>query len=553
MVDNNMTEKEQPQAGGINPSASGAVLDEKEQVSSSETSEKKEPVFAPQLPKPLQEIAPQVRGVVGPTPEEAVKANETRGPLEEDLSTKEKIAYASLVASGAALSFAAGVPAIVEAGQGGLPNYYESLPGEAVVEIGPGVWFGGHTEAMSGALNAKFAEYQNIGVAPELPFGIDKGSLFLKGPDGKFYEFAAGERAFYHVVDGQLMRVLIVRDLARGKIELGLGKDFVLNQESLEIIAKKPITGEPGSQVPTLTQIRSTLTLEGAENYAPNKVGQSIGFPWDQAVRYENGHNVSGIFDEAMKKKAGEKALEIFGYPVSEPSVNKSVIKGVPTDIEWVLTERAALTNNPNNPQAMQVEGGLVGNLLIAALNHGNENLPAIGGPYPTPIPTRTPEPTPTKTPESKYGLTAGDGWAIYNSRDASTSLVVMNRPGLDEIRKIIGPNSPSIELALFGSLEEAQQLYGVDPTRFTPLYAPGLNGGQVDIGKKFQFKDEKGNGIVALLVDKNKLSQTAGLNWVKLVYANLMLGTLFPAGENPERDTALRKTIINNTELQVN
>lgn len=418
--------------------------------------------------------------VIGASPEEARELNKPHDtPNKKGLSELKK-GILAVTGVGTAIGGTAVVveqgwikpPAIIEQGQNiaekfsGIfapttaeaagPDYYESLPPQAIKEISTGVWFGAHTDGMSSALSSKINEYKNAGVSDELPMGIDKGSLFLKGPDGKFYEFAVGERGVYHSVGRTLMRALITRDLARGAIELASGKDFQLSSESKNIIANKPVTGDSGSKFPSLTQIRNSLTLMGAENPAPNKISQPLTFSWDAGADYQNGHNISGIFLKAMQAKAGSKYVEIFGLPVGEPIVETTVLGTTPTVIAWQPYERATLTYNPNNPQPNQVEGGLAGNQFIAALNHGDETLPAIGGQ------NNPPETHP-------YGMEEyhGNGWNLYNMEGALLSLSPANEGLLNSLPSKYPKGKFPFEVWMIGDFQQAQDKWGLIPSNF--------------------------------------------------------------------------------------
>jgi hypothetical protein len=253
-------------------------------------------------------------------------------------------------------------------------------------------WSGSHTTQVADALQAKLAQYQNQSLVKQAVLGIDKGSLFLRGSDNQFYEFAIGERGAYHIVDGQMQRALIMRDLANGQIQLDSADQnfFTLPEDTLAVLEQTPIAGEAGSDAPTFQQMRSLLTISGAENYDQDmrglpalktidksgSIGTASGVPWLFITVYENGHNLPQGTIDFLNRTYGAKALETIGLPISDPFWMKLVINGQPSWILCQAFERGTITYNPQNPVATQYEGGLIGNMLVSLLNSGDENLP---------------------------------------------------------------------------------------------------------------------------------------------------------------------------------
>lgn len=254
------------------------------------------------------------------------------------------------------------------------------------------VWSGSHTPQIAGALKAKLSQYPNQALVTQAVYGMDKGSLFLRGSDNQFYEFAVGERGAYHMVNGQMERALIMRDLANGKIELDSANQnfFVLPEDAAAVLAQTLIAGEAGSDAPTFQQMRGFLTASGAENYDQDMRGQpalktidhtgaigtASGVPFLYITTYENGHNVPQGTIDYLNRTYGAKALESVGLPISDPYWMKLTIGGQPTWVLWQAFERGTITFNPRNPTATQYEGGLIGNMLVSVLNAGDENLP---------------------------------------------------------------------------------------------------------------------------------------------------------------------------------
>lgn len=430
------------------------------------------------------------------------------------------------------------------------PDYYETLPAEASTEIGNGVWWGVRTGTMQAAIDQKKREYDAAGVSPEIAFGLpgvdeNKGSFFIKGPDNKFYEFALGARGVAHIVDGQLMRVLVKRDLARGAIELRQGVDYQMSDEAKNIVASRPVTGEPGSQFPSLSQIRNELTLIGAENYAPQKSSsESIGFPWTTVDGYQNGHNTLGIFTQAQQNKAKDKALEIYGYPIGEPRAGISVIKGQPVEIMWQPFERGDWTYNPGNPTEYQCEGGLAGNQFIAALNHGNENLPAVGGEIP---------------PTGEFYESGVDGLDLKCDRQAPIRITIPeeDKPNLAGLRQTLinfGYGDKTIQMNIFKDLNEAGA-NGFDPADFheLPLQRPS-DKQWVNVGWVYGRVGEIKRGPEAFVLDRTGLEVFGDWENVKQSLIIYSVTQICGNGEDSYPfQRVVNPLIIQNTRLDTN
>jgi hypothetical protein len=98
-------------------------------------------------------------------------------------------------------------------------------------------------------------------------------------------------------------------------------------------------------------------------------------FPLMYIVDYQNGHNLPAGTVEFVDQRYGPSRLEILGLPISDPYWMDLVVGGQRAWVLWQGFERGTVTFNPLNHPDWQYEGGLTGNLFIAALNRGLETI----------------------------------------------------------------------------------------------------------------------------------------------------------------------------------
>ncbi len=228
---------------------------------------------------------------------------------------------------------------------------------------------------------------------------FDKGRMEINNPQ-------ADRNSQWFVTSG-----LLSRELVSGKIQLG---DDNYEDRSP---ANVPVGGDLDSPIgPTYATFNALASLN-ADRRAASKSGAvldsidragQIGSTTSYAerVRYASyetnlGHNLPDVFLNWMNglSSRGVNWQYLIGLPLTEPYWTRFKIAGKEREVLVQLFERRALTFDPLNDPAWQVEMGNIG-LHYWAWRNGSEmpaapaepvptNLPPIGNPYPSgPAPT---------------------------------------------------------------------------------------------------------------------------------------------------------------------
>lgn len=271
-----------------------------------------------------------------------------------------------------------------------LPRLYY-LPADCR-EIHAGrIWFGASTHAALLSVKRAADQIRALGLDWLREAGLYKGSLYIAGPDGNYYERVIFERIVMHAVADRFESTLALRDMANGRIELGEGNRLYaeLPPPAIDRIATAAIIGDDGSLAPALPVLRSHLTLfgdnqdedrtdqqvtasigaDGSLGVAPASVSNDVTF-----VLYDNGHNIPNVLLAEISRRYGSASEDWWpriGRPIGRAFWMQSAIGN--EGQQWVLSqpfERAMLTYHPAYAHAPEwmVQGALVGNVFLRAI-----------------------------------------------------------------------------------------------------------------------------------------------------------------------------------------
>lgn len=184
---------------------------------------------------------------------------------------------------------------------------------------------------------------------------------------------------------GGVTNGLLVVELVSGRIKLG---DGLGPEENAPLVAAPalPVAGDmhaPGEAQVTYDSFRSVATVDN-QYRDTNNLGQRVGstltvnkegttaigsnqslanLPGTEIVVYERvtGHNVPKVFNDFRNTTPGIRAIDAFGYPITDAYWIKATVGGAHKDVLVQLFERRTLTYTPSNPHPFQVEMGNVG------------------------------------------------------------------------------------------------------------------------------------------------------------------------------------------------
>ncbi|MCL5969879.1 MAG: twin-arginine translocation signal domain-containing protein [Patescibacteria group bacterium] len=379
----------------------------------------------------------------------------------------------------------------------GLVTSYETKPSQITREVSPGRIYWGQElpPELKAGMDEEKARLSALGIADHDYLGYEKGVYYLS-QEGRLYPFITYERGVYHpvMVDGKvkLLRTLTVSDLAQGTVQLDYeGKvRFPLSENEKTIIAQTAITGEPGSNVPTIPKMveKNLLTLTGNENYKPDRTGQAITERIDKSgnitndqssdykyAAYMNGHNIPDVVIKFFNDKFGSinEAINVFGYPISDTYKVTSLVKGQPTELYVLATERGMLTITPSDPPEYVVQGGLLGNRFKESLD-----LPKGGGEIP-------------RDGDKEYKSDV-NSWYVLSTKDSVAQLEITDIQKIDrEVTPLLA--GKKMDLRLMTKLE-AQERYGLNPNDTSiwyPIELPNPTGRAFDGGKQAGYNGE--------------------------------------------------------------
>ncbi|HKP53469.1 MAG TPA: M1 family aminopeptidase [Chloroflexia bacterium] len=186
---------------------------------------------------------------------------------------------------------------------------------------------------------------------------FDKGRLEINDPD-------ADPESPWFVTSG-----LLVREMVSGRAQVGDNSYYSIGPANVHV------TGDGDSATPTYA------TFAGLQAPSQNHQGQPLSAllgkdgkltQLDRApasvtfTRYEpaTGHNWADVFwsfANSQGRPGNFEWLYTLGYPITEPYWVRAPVNGQETLVLVQLFERRALTFNPANPPASQVEMGNVG------------------------------------------------------------------------------------------------------------------------------------------------------------------------------------------------
>jgi hypothetical protein len=180
---------------------------------------------------------------------------------------------------------------------------------------------------------------------------FDKGRLEINDP-------SADAASQWFVTSG-----LLVKEMLAGRAQVG-------DEANTEIgPARVALVGDDPAGKPHYADMRATAISDRASDRTGKSVGCLFGLNSlpDEVnkplSRFEqaSGHNWAEPFWRYASSRFGDRWLYILGYPVTEPCAVSTTIGGVRRNVLVQLFERRALTYNPANPEATQVEMGNVG------------------------------------------------------------------------------------------------------------------------------------------------------------------------------------------------
>jgi len=226
--------------------------------------------------------------------------------------------------------------------------------------------------------------------------GVFKGMVRLNGK-----EIALYERCAIKEENREAVRQSLFRDLTyeRG-LQLNAIEYFQFNEDEKKLIREMQTFGEPGSETPSILDMRKLLTLQGSENTFDKKTGvvneilgkdgsispivpgvPEVQFSTDPYLSYKNEHNVPSVFVDYERSHYGQNGILVdrqLGLPISEPYWTIQITDGIK---QWTLVqlfERGSMTYS----QIRGTEIGITGNILVYALT-GELNPQAVGGENP--------------------------------------------------------------------------------------------------------------------------------------------------------------------------
>jgi len=258
------------------------------------------------------------------------------------------------------------------------------------------VWFGATTYAATQAIQLAIEEYEAAGLSWAKEAGLYKGSLFVNGQQGRYYEYVVFERVVFHAVGNRFETTLVFRDLANGQLELGEGnlRHLPFPDPIAERIDTTPIIGDEGSLAPSFTTLRPYLTM-GDENADRDRTGEVVNIsiaadgtlgtytdsPVDDIiyVTYDNGQNIPNVLYNEIVRRYGDQISDWWpriGRPIGPAYWMQSMLGE--EGLRWVLTqpyERGVLTYHPHyvdRPQFV-IQNALVGNLFLRLITGSDE------------------------------------------------------------------------------------------------------------------------------------------------------------------------------------
>lgn len=287
------------------------------------------------------------------------------------------------------------IPAIDTAYEGPTESINYLPPDISEVHQGM-VWFGATTYAAAQAVQQAIEEFEQAGLRWDSEAGLYKGSLFVNGQQGRYYEYVVFERVVFHAVGDRFETTLVFRDLANGQLELGEGnlRQLPFPEPTAERIGTTPIIGDEGSLAPSFTTLRPYLTLAG-ENMDADRTGEIVNTsiaadgtlgtytdsPVDEIVyaMYDNGHNIPNVLYNEIIRRYGDQISDWWpriGRPIGPAFWMQSMIGA--EGLRWVLTqpfERGILTYHPDYVDSPEfvIQGALVGNLFLRLLTGSDQ------------------------------------------------------------------------------------------------------------------------------------------------------------------------------------
>jgi hypothetical protein len=205
-----------------------------------------------------------------------------------------------------------------------------------------------------------YTNYESYTDAPQgnhLVQYFDKGRLEINDPD-------ADPKAPWFVTSG-----LLVREMVSGRAQVGANSYYNIGPANVHV------AGDGDATTPTYA------TFANLQAATPNRQGQPLSAllgkdgkitqldkppPSVTFTRYEpaTGHNWADVFwsfSNSQGRPSNFEWLYTLGYPITEPYWVRAPVNGQETLVLVQLFERRALTFNPSNPPASQVEMGNVG------------------------------------------------------------------------------------------------------------------------------------------------------------------------------------------------
>jgi hypothetical protein len=193
--------------------------------------------------------------------------------------------------------------------------------------------------------------------------------------------------------NGTVTAGLLAKELISGKMQVGDAEFRTFEP------APVPVAGDPGdTPAPTYASFAKVATLEGTQNRAQNRVGQTVtqtlnraGEAGDDAAlarygvtlaeyRAELGHNIPDVFADFFARRGVIATIfvadgritftedqqlidwvQVLGLPIAEPYWSIVPVGG---SSKWVLMqpyERRVITYTPDNSEAFRVEMGNIG------------------------------------------------------------------------------------------------------------------------------------------------------------------------------------------------